>query len=95
MEGYICAIQEQELKTKETLKRRETDPAKKSQMSGTCRVCHKNEENIFYQVCSCPRLAHTIYLNDIQNQVARITYQEITNAEKLEYDPSPVKRKAN
>ena len=33
MEGYICAIQEQEFKTKETLKRCEKDPTKESQMS--------------------------------------------------------------
>ena len=95
MEGYICAIQEQELKTREALKRREKDPAKKSQMITTCHVCHKNEENIFHLVCSCPHLAHTIYLNDRHNQVARIVYQEITTAEKLEYDPPPVKRQDN
>ena len=95
MEGYICAIQEQELKTREALKRRKKDPAKKSQMITTCRVCHKNEENIFHLVCSCPHLAHTIYLNDRHNQVARIVYQEITKAEKLEYDPPPVKRQDN
>ena len=77
MEGYICAIHEQELKTREALKRREKDPAKKSQMITTCRVCHKNEENIFHLVC-CPHLAHTIYLNDRHNQVNRIVNQEIT-----------------
>ena len=91
MEGYICAIQEQELRTREALKQREKDPAKKSQMITTCRICHKNEENIFHLVCSCPHLAHTIYLN----QVARIVYQEITKAGKLEYNPPPVKRQDN
>ena len=95
MEGYICAIQEQELRTRQALKRRKKDPAKKSQMITTCRVCHKNEENIFPLVCSCPHLAHTIYLNDRHNQVDRIVYQEITKAEKLEYDPPQVKRQDN
>ena len=52
MEGYICAIQEQELKTREALKRCKKDPAKKIQMITTCRICHKNEENIFHLVCS-------------------------------------------
>ena len=93
MEGYICAIQEQELKTRDALKRREKGPPKKSQMLARCHICHKNEENIFHLICSCPHLAHTIYLNDRHNQVARIVYQEIMKAEKLQ--PPPVKRQDN
>ena len=39
LEGYINAIQEQELNTKETRKRREKDQEKRKQMDTTCRVC--------------------------------------------------------
>ena len=54
VEGYLMAIQEQELDAKETRKRRKKDEEKKRRMDKKCRACHENEESVFHLVCSCP-----------------------------------------
>ena len=92
-EGYITAIQEQELDTKETRKRREKHPEKKKSMDILCRVCKKAEESVYHLVCACPVLAPTLYLNIRHNQVACILYQEITGNEKMNMKPPPVTSK--
>ena len=92
-EGYITAIQEQELDTKETRKRREKHPEKKKSMDTLCRVCKKAEECVYHLVCACPVLAPTLYLNIRHNQVACILYQEITGNEKMNMKPPPVTSK--
>ena len=87
LEGYINAIQEQELNTKETRKRREKDQEKRKQMDTTCRVCSEKGESVYHLVCNCPILAPTLYLTVRHNQVARILYQEIVQNERLIYRP--------
>ena len=92
-EGYITAIQEQELDTKETRKRREKHPETKKSMDILCRICKKAEESVYHLVCACPVLAPTLYLNIRHNQVACILYQEITGNEKMNMKPPPVTSK--
>ena len=60
-EGYITAIQEQELDTKETRKRREKHLEKKKNIDILCRVCKKAEESVYYLVRACPVLVPTLY----------------------------------
>ena len=90
VEGFVAAIQEQELDTKDTRKRREKKQERKQQMDIRCRVCGKHEESVYHLVCSCPVLAPTLYLEARHNQIARIMYQEILENEKLVYNPPPV-----
>ena len=92
-EGYITAIQEQELDTKETRKRREKHPEKKESMDILCRVCKKAEESVYHLVCASPVMAPTLYLNIRHNQVACILYQEITGNDKMDMKPPPVTSK--
>ena len=68
VEGYISAIQEQELCTKKTRKRREKDQEKKSQMDVKCRICGEHNETVFHLVCNCPSLASALYISVRDNQ---------------------------
>ena len=92
-ERYITAIEEQELDTKETRKRREKHPGKKKNMDILYRVCKKAEESVYHLVCACPALAPTVYLNIRHNQLARIIYQNITGNDKMEIKTPPVTNK--
>ena len=78
---YIMSIQEQELGTKETRKRREKNQEKKNRMNIRCRMCNENDETVYHVICSCPKLAPTLYLEARHNQIARILYQEIMKNE--------------
>ena len=93
LEGYTEAIMEQEINTKETMKRKEKNLDKKRQMDAKCRICSKSEESIFHLVCSCPVPAPTLYLGVRHNQVARILYQEVLQNERLEFNPTEVTTK--
>ena len=77
VEGYVKAIQEQELNTKETQRRREKDIQKKRTRDTRCRVCDQKGESVYHLVCSCPALAPTLYLKAPHNQITRILYQEM------------------
>ena len=72
VEDYLMVVQEQELDTKATRKRREKDEDKNRKMNTRYRACHENEESVFHLVCSCPHLALTLCLETRHNQVARI-----------------------
>ena len=94
LEGYTVAIMEQEINTKETMKRKEKDLDKKCHMDTKCRICSRSdEESVFHLVCSCPILAPTLYLHVRHNQVARILYQEVLQNERLEFSPPEVTTK--
>ena len=86
VEGFVMAVQEQEIDMKETRKRREKDPGKRRSMNTPCRVCHQQEESTFHLVCSCPVLAPALYLHSSHNQVARVIYQEIVESDKPIYN---------
>ena len=87
VEGYIAAVQEQELNTKETQKRREKDIQKKQAMNAKCRVCGGKSESVYHLVGSCSTLAPSLYLKVRHNQIAKILYQEITKNEHLVLNP--------
>ena len=93
IEGYLMAVQKQELDTKATRKRREEDEDKKRKMGTRCRACHENEESVFHSVCSCPHLAPTLYLETRHNQTARIIHQELLQNDKLDFNPQRVTQK--
>ena len=88
VEGYVKAIQEQELNTKETQRRREKDIQKKWTMDTRCRVCDQKDE--YHLVCSCPALAPTLYLKIPHSQITRILYQEMIKSNHLILNPPEV-----
>ena len=83
LEGFICALQEQEIDMKSLRKSRESDQEKRRKMDSSCRVCGEAEENIFHITGTCPVLVPTMYLKSRHNQVAKIIYQKNMNLEKL------------
>ena len=93
LEGYTVVIMEQEINTKETMKRKGKDLDKKHHMETKCRICSRSEKSVFHIVCSCPILAPTLYLHVRHNQVARILYQEVLQNERLEFSPPEVTTK--
>lgn len=74
VEGYLCAIQEEEIFTNALKSMRMKDP---NPSSANCRLCKKSKETIQHIIASCPRLSISMYLPWRHNRVANIVYQEI------------------
>ena len=84
VEGYICAIQEEELQTN-ALKAKRTP---ENDVNPLCRLCKGSKETIQHVVASCPRLSASMYLPFRHNKVANIVYQKILqNSNKEERHP--------
>ena len=83
VEGYVKCIQDQELNTKETQRRREKDMQKKRTMDTKCRVCHQKGELVYHPVCSCRALAPSLYLKVRHNQIPRIVYHEVIKSDHI------------
>ena len=62
MEGYLLAIDEQEIVMKATAKRRERDPTIWRQMDSKCRLCRKGEETLNHILASCEEVSSSLYL---------------------------------
>ena len=75
VEDYVKAIQEQELNTKETQRRREKDIQKKQTMDTRCKVCDQKGESVFMP-STCTNLLS-------QKQITRILYQEMIKSNHL------------
>ena len=82
MEGYLCAIEEQEIETRSLQKSREKDENIRKTMNSKCRLCHQQEETIFHVLGSCSPLSSSLYLHNRHNKVAKIVHDEITANEK-------------
>ena len=78
IEGYLFAIQEQEIETRILKRIRERDPLKRKEMPRLCRMCGKAEEDIFHVIASCPYLSSNLYLHYRHDPVAKALYKEIT-----------------
>ena len=74
-EGYILAMQEQEINTRALKAKREhkNDPT----FDQKCRFCHSKTEDIFHLLCSCDHLAASLYLPMRHNEVAQSIYNSI------------------
>ena len=74
VEGYLCAVQEEEIFTNALKARRlkDSDPQK-----ANCRLCKRNKESIQHIIAACPRLSISMYLPWRHNKVANIVYQKI------------------
>jgi hypothetical protein len=74
LEGYLCALQEQEIETRFLKHQRATNP---SQVNPTCRHCQSSIEDITHIMGSCPRLSASLYLPMRHNEVAKSVYNTI------------------
>ena len=71
-EGFICAIQEQEIRTRLLINKRENPES-----NPKCRYCHVVDESIFHILNSCSHLSASMYLPIRHNEVAKVIYQEL------------------
>ena len=73
VEGYLCAIQEEEIFTNALKSRRVKDV----EVDANCRRCRNSKETIQHVVAACPRLGASMYLPWRHNKVANIIYQNV------------------
>ena len=89
-EGYICAMQEQEIPTRSTVKRRNKDETMKS----TYRICNEQEETVFHTLGACRKLSLNLYTSHRHDQIVRILYSETMDT-KLKGSSPTVSIKGN
>ena len=74
-EGYIFAIQEQEINTR-ALEAKRVHPDGRT-FNNKCRYCHSRVEDIFHLLCSCERLSSSLYLPVRHDEVGKVLFNEI------------------
>ena len=74
IEGFICAIQEQEIRTRQLINKRENPES-----NPKCRFCKVMDESIFHILNSCTHLSVSMYLPVRHNEVAKVIYNELLN----------------
>ena len=75
VEGYVFAIQEQEINTRALQKSREHK--EDDSFNNKCRYCKSAKEDLFHLLCSCSFLSASMYLPMRHNEVAKVVYNEI------------------
>ena len=73
VEGYINAMQEQEIATKATKKRRNKDQT----MNSKCRLCETQEETVLHVLGACPSLSTNLYISARHDNVEQIIVEEV------------------
>ena len=82
VEGYICAIQEEEINTRGLQKRRAKETNKDGHNANyRCRVCHQDTETIQHILACCERLRIPMYLPVRHNAVASVLYYHLTSSQ--------------
>ena len=71
IEGYIFAIQEEEINTNLLVAKRDGD------RNTNCRLCKKEKESIQHVIASCPKLSVSMYLPLRHDKVAKVIYDAI------------------
>ena len=82
-EAYICAIQEQEIRTRALDGKRMN--ANNENFTNMCRHCKSRKEDIFHILCSCERLSASLYLPVRHNEVALTLYNTIIRNNEPEH----------
>ena len=78
VEGYVTTLQEQEIATRATIKRRNKDRNNET----NCMLCKSQEETEFHVLGSCSSLSSNLYFTTRHDNIARELVREITNVEK-------------
>ena len=71
IEGYICAIQEEEINTHYLKSKRNNN------INPICRLCKQQNETIQHIVASCPSISPSMYLPFRYDKVAYIIYKQM------------------
>ena len=71
IEGYICAIQEEEINTHYLKSKRNNN------INPICRLCKQQNKTIQHVVASCPSISASMYLPFRHDKVAYITYKQM------------------
>jgi len=74
VEGFLCAIQEEEIDTKHLRYKRSDN---KQEVNPKCRLCHAKDETIHHVIASCPMLSASMYLPIRHDQVAKEVYRKL------------------
>ena len=68
IEGYIMAQQEQEINTRDSLKRKELEKETRNEQH----LSIKNVEKLYHVTTGCPAVSSSLYLNICHNAIAKI-----------------------
>ena len=80
-EGYIHAIQEQEISTKYLVNKRELDSGKPATSDNKCRLCRRQVEDISHVIGNCEKMSSRYYLPLRHDVVAKTIWNEITGGQ--------------
>ena len=72
-------MQEQEIATRATIKRRQKDDA----LPIKCRLCKGQEETVFHVLGSCPSLSSNLYTDHRHDKLGEIIVQEILRDDQV------------
>ena len=84
VEGYIVAIQEQEIRTRDLQKKRE-HPDDNS-FNSNCRYCKIKKEDIFHILASCSHLSASLYLPVRHDEVGKVLFNAIIHQENPDHN---------
>ena len=73
VEGYLCAIQEEEIICRSLQPKRYST----GRTNPICRLCHAQPKFIQHIIAACPKLSNSMYLPLRHNKVANVIYQNI------------------
>ena len=77
-EGFIFAIQEEEIYTNHLAAKRDKENSK----SAKCRLCKTENETIHHIIACCPKLSTSMYLPVRHNKVAKVIYDAIIDQDR-------------
>ena len=77
VEGFLFAIQEQEIDTRSLCKMRRKNKDVRATLPTNCQLCGRTEESIFHIISSCSYLSRSLYLHARHNPVAKVVYEEL------------------
>ena len=90
-EGFICAVQEQEIRTRALIAKREQ--CDNPTYDKKCRYCHNHTEDIFHLLSSRSHLSASLYLPVRHNEIAKVLYNAIISQSRNDHQyvlPRPV-----
>ena len=87
VEGYLCAMQEQEIRTRLLDKQRNISVGSDN---GKCSHCKSVDESIFHILGACDKLSSRMYLPVRHNEVAKVVYNEVITETKYIAKPDPI-----
>ena len=73
-EAYACALQEQEIVTKDLINRRNKKVGVHT--NNCCRLCKNQVEDMFHVISSCSRMSSSYYLPLRHDAIAKYVYEQ-------------------